>query len=78
MSKVITLLALSAGGAVAYVWLRRSGGTSHVESQIDHAVNKVRGAFTDDHTRNDMAAETKDKANDVVENVAERAEAATR
>lgn len=70
MSKVITVLALSAGGAATYVWLRKNGRTSHLESQIDRVVNKVRGAFTNDDTSNDIAAEVKDKANDVVANVA--------
>jgi hypothetical protein len=73
---VITVLALSAGGAATYVWLRKNGGTSHLESQIDRAVNKVRGAFTNGDVSNDMAEEVKDKANDVVGNVAERVEAA--
>jgi len=69
MSKVITVLALSAGGAATYVWLRKNGRTSHLESQIDRVVNKVRAAFTNDDTSNDIAAEVKE-ANDVVANVA--------
>lgn len=76
MSKVITVLALSAGGAAIYIWLRKNGGTSHLESRIDRAVNKVRAAFTNDDTSNDAAAEVEDKANDVVGNVAERVGAA--
>jgi hypothetical protein len=50
MSKVITVIALSAGGAAAYLWLRKKGRTSHLESHIDDAVNKVHDALTNDDT----------------------------
>lgn len=76
MSKVITVLALTVGGAATYVWLRKNGGTSHLESRIDRAVNKMRGAFTNADVSNDTARQVEDKANDIVGSVAERATAA--
>lgn len=76
MSKVIAALALSAGGAATYIWFRKHGSTSHLESRIDRAVNKVRGAFANDDTRNEMAAKVQDTAHDVLGNVAERVGAA--
>jgi hypothetical protein len=75
MTKVIAVLALSAGGAATYVWLRKNGGASRLENRIDRAVIKVRGAFTNGDVSNDMAAQVKDKAHDVVGNVAEPVEA---
>ena len=76
MTKVFAVVALSVAGAATYVWLRKNGGTSRLESQIDHAVIKVRGALTNGDESNDMAAQVKDKAHDVAGNVAERVEAA--
>jgi hypothetical protein len=77
MLKVITVLVLSVGGAAGYIWLRKHGRTSHLDSQISHAVNKAHDALTNDDASNDIAAKLKDKAHDVVENVTERVAAAS-
>ena len=40
MSKTMTMFALVAGGAATYAWIRKSGGTDQVESQVESAVRQ--------------------------------------
>ena len=77
MFKTMTVLALWIGGAAGYIWLRKHGRTSHLDSQIDDAVTAVHDALTNDDTSNDIAAKLKDKAHGVVEKVTERVETAS-
>ena len=77
MSKAITLLAVVAGGAATYAWLRKSGRTGQLESQVDGAVNKVRNAFTSGDPMKDAQMGIQHKASDMADNVADHAEAVT-
>ncbi len=75
MSKVIALLAVIAAGAATYVWLKKHGATSHLDSHMDDMANKVRSAFGADENSNHLGAELKEKAKDATDAVAEQVEA---
>jgi hypothetical protein len=76
MSKAIAVMALVIGGAATYAWLQKNGDAGDLHSQVEGAINKVRGALSDD-TAKDAGAQVRDKANDLADDVAERVEEAT-
>ena len=76
MSKVIALLAVIAGGTATYMWRRKNGGTSHLDSHIGDAANKLRSAFGTDDSSNHAVGDLKEKTKDARNDVAEQMEAA--
>ena len=75
MSKLIALLAVTAGGAATYVWLKKHGATSHLDSHMDDMANKVRSAFGADDNGKHLGADLVEKAKDATDDVAEQVEA---
>jgi hypothetical protein len=64
------------GGAATYAWLQKNGDAGDLHRQVEGAINKARGTLSDD-TAKDPGAQVRDKANDFVDDEAERVEEAT-
>lgn len=65
MSRVFTALALTAGGAATYMWLKDKPGAKQFGRQVGRAVDKVRGTLGVDDAMPDESSAGADQLADV-------------